>query len=139
MNEYKFSDLRIGLEESFNVTVDASKVDKFVDISGDINPLHINCDYAKEKGFDSRVVHGLLTSSFYSTLVGIYLPGEYSILQGIDIQFLKPVYIDDSLTITGKISYINEAYKQIEIKATIMNQDNIKVSKATIKAGVKDA
>lgn len=138
MNEYKFSDLTIGLEESFNVTLDSSKVDKFIDISGDINPLHVNCDYAKEKGFDDRVVHGLLTSSFYSTLVGVYLPGKYSILQGIDIQFSKPVYIDDTLTITGKISYINDAYKQIEIKATILNQDNIKVSKATIKVGVKD-
>ncbi len=138
MNEYKFSDLTIGREESFYVTLDSSKVDKFIDISGDINPLHVNCDYAKEKGFDDRVVHGLLTSSFYSTLVGVYLPGKYSILQGIDIQFSKPVYIDDTLTITGKISYINDAYKQIEIKATILNQDNIKVSKATIKVGVKD-
>lgn len=138
MNDYKFSDLRIGLEESFDVTIDSSKVDKFIDISGDINPLHVNCAYAKDKGFDARVVHGLLTSAFYSTLVGVYLPGKYSILQGIDIQFLKPVYIDDRLTITGKISYINDAYKQIEIKSTILNQDNIKVSKATIKVGVKD-
>ena len=46
------------------------------------------------------------------------------------------VYIDDILTITGKVSYINEAYKTIEIKAFITNQDNIKVSKAIIKAGV---
>jgi len=42
------------------------------------------------------------------------------------------------LTITGKVSYINEAYKQIEIKAIIINQDNEKVSKATIKVGVMD-
>lgn len=139
MNEYKFSDLKIGLEESFHVTLDSSKVDKFLDISGDINPLHVNCDYAKTKGFDARVVHGMLTSSFYSTLIGVYLPGKYSVLQGADIQFTKPVYIDDTLTIIGKISYINDAYKQIEIKATILNQDNIKVSKATIKVGVKDA
>jgi len=68
----------------------------------------------------------------------VYLPGKYCILQGIDIQFSKPVYIDDILTITGKVSYINEAYKQIEIKAIIINQDNEKVSKATIKVGVMD-
>ena len=80
----------------------------------------------------------MLTSSFFSTLVGVYLPGKYCLLQGIDIQFSKPVYIDDILTITGKVSYINEAYKQIEIKAIIINQDNEKVSKATIKVGVMD-
>ena len=139
MNKYSFSEIKIGLEESFSVTVDASKLDKFLDISNDINPLHVDSEYAKEKGFDDRVVYGLLTSSFYSTLVGVYLPGKYCILQGIDIQFSKPVYIDDTLTIAGKVSYINEAYKQIEIKATIVNQHGQKVSKATIKTGLMDA
>jgi 3-hydroxybutyryl-CoA dehydratase len=138
MNEYKFEDIKIGLLESFNTKINSSMMDKFLDISNDINPLHIDKDYAKTKGFPDRVVYGLLTSSFYSTLVGVYLPGKYCILQGIDIQFSKPVYIDDELKISGKVSYINEAYKQIEIKATIVNQENKKVSKATIKVGVMD-
>ena len=138
MNEYKFSDIEIGLRESFEVKIDASKMDKFLDISNDTNPLHADSNYAKKKGFPDRVVYGLLTSSFYSTLVGVYLPGKYCILQGIDIQFSKPVYIGDALKISGKVSYINEAYKQIEIKAFITNQNNEKVSKATIKTGVLD-
>ena len=138
MNEYKFSDIEIGLEESFEVKIDASKMDKFLDISNDINPLHVDSNYAKKKGFPGRVVYGLLPSSFYSTLVGVHLPGKHCILQGIDIQFSKPVYIGDALKISGKVSYINEAYKQIEIRAFITNQNNEKVSKATIKTGVLD-
>ena len=138
MNYYKLSDMEIGLEEFFEATIDEYKMDKFLEISNDINPLHLDRDYAKEKGFSNRVVYGLLTSSFYSTLVGVYLPGKYCILQGIDIQFSKPVYIDDTLKISGKVSYINEAYKRIEIKAIITNQDNKKVSKATIKVGLID-
>jgi len=138
MNEYKFFDILIGIEESFQVKVDASKMDKFLDISNDVNPLHIDSNYAKEKGFSNRVVYGLLTASFYSTLVGVYLPGKHCILQGIDIHFYKPVYVNDTLMVSGKVSYINEAYKQIEIKATITNEDNKKVSKATIKVGVMD-
>ncbi len=138
MNEYKFLDIKIGLKESFKIKIDDSKMDKFLDISNDINPLHIDSNYAKENGFLDRVVYGLLTSSFYSTLVGVYLPGKYCILQGVDIQFSKPVYIGDTLEISGKVTYINEAYKQIEIKANITNQNNEKVSKATIKVGVMD-
>ena len=136
MNEYKFSEIEIGFEESFVIAVDKSKMEKFLDISKDTNPLHNDTNYAKKMGFQDRVVYGLLTSSFYSTLVGVYIPGKYCILQGIDIQFSKPVYVGDVLKVSGKVSYINEAYKMIEIKAFIMNQDNIKVSKATIKAGV---
>ena len=138
MNSYKFVDINVGLEESFSVRVNSEKLDKFLKISGDINPLHTDAEYSKSKGFSDRVVYGMLTSSFFSTLVGVYLPGKYCILQGVDIQFSKPVYIDDILTITGKVSYINEAYKQLEIKAVIINQDNKKVSRATIKVGVMD-
>jgi len=138
MNSYKFVDINVGLEESFSVRVNSEKLDKFLKISGDINPLHTDAEYSKSKGFSDRIVYGMLTSSFFSTLVGVYLPGKYSILQGIDIQFYEPVFIDDILTITGKVSYINEAYKQLEIKAVIINQDNKKVSKATIKVGVMD-
>ena len=138
MNSYKFVDINLGLEESFSVRVNSEKLDKFLKISGDINPLHTDAEYSKSKGFSDRVVYGMLTSSFFSTLVGVYLPGKYCILQGVDIQFSQPVYIDDILTITGKVSYINEAYKQLEIKAVIINQDNKKVSKATIKVGVMD-
>ena len=136
MNSYKFEDISIGLEEHFSVKVDTDKLDKFLEISGDTNPLHTDSKYSKSKGFIDRVAYGMLTSSFYSTLVGVYLPGKYCILQGIDIQFLKPVYIGDTLKISGKVTYINESYKQIEIKAIVRNQDDKKVSKATIKAGV---
>ena len=138
MNSYKFDEIYVGLEESFKVKVDSQKLENFYQISGDLNPIHTNNNYAKSKGFLSRVVYGLLTSSFLSTLVGVYLPGKYCILHGIEIKFIKPVYIDDLLTINGKVTYINEAYKQIEVKATITNQDNKKVLKSKIKVGVMD-
>ncbi|MFC2074208.1 MaoC family dehydratase [Campylobacterota bacterium] len=138
MNIYTLSDIKEGMEESFEVTITEDMMSKFLQISSDTNPLHIDAEYAKEKGFKDRVVYGLLTSSFYSTLAGVYLPGKYCILQGLDIQFSKPVFIGDTLTISGKVSYINEAYKQIEIKATVKNQESKKVSKATITTGLMD-
>lgn len=138
MNKYKFSDLYVGLEQSFKIALDQEKMNKFLEISGDINPLHTDKTYAQEKGFSSQVVYGLLTASFYSTLVGVHLPGKFCLLQAIDIQFSNPVYINDNLTVHGKVSYLNEAYKQVEIKATIINQAGKKVSKATIKVGVTD-
>jgi 3-hydroxybutyryl-CoA dehydratase len=138
MNTYRFTELYKGLEATFVVTVSKAMMDKFLEISGDINPLHVDERYANEKGFKGRVVYGLLTSTFYSTLVGVYLPGKFCILQGVDIQFSKPVFVGDELTIVGKIHYINDAYRQLEIKATIINQENIKVSTALIKTGLLD-
>jgi len=138
MNAYKFDEIYVGLTHSFKSSISPSAMDKFLEISNDTNPLHIDQEYAVEKGFDGKVVYGLLTSTFYSTLVGVHLPGKYCILQGINIQYSKPVYVGDQLTISGKVHYINEAYKQIEIKAMITNQYDEKVSIAMIKAGVMD-
>jgi len=138
MNSYRFSELKVGIKESFTIELDMLKLLQFQKISGDCNPLHTDDLYAHKKGFESRVAHGMLTSSFYSTFVGVYLPGKYSLLQGIDIGFIKPVYIGDSLTVSGEIAYINYAYRQIEIKAIIKNQKGEKISRAKIKVGVVD-
>lgn len=138
MNHYKFSEISVGLEAGFSREITEAMFDQFLALSGDNNPLHVDSSYAQSKGFKDRVAYGLLSASFYSTLVGVHLPGKYCILQGIDLLFSKPVFIGDSLTISGKVSYINEAYQQLEIKAQIVNQSGQKVSKAKIRVGVLD-
>ena len=135
MNVYGFDDVGIGLAAEFSATVTDEMMQLFLKVSGDLNPLHVDAEYALKKGFTSRVVYGLLTSSLYSTLVGVYLPGKYCLLQGIDISFQHPVYIEDVLNVRGEVSYINEAYKMIEIKASIRNNAGKKVSRAKIKVG----
>jgi 3-hydroxybutyryl-CoA dehydratase len=111
-------------------------MDYFLKISGDNNPLHTDRSYAQNNGFFDRVVYGMLTASFYSTLVGVYLPGKYCILHSMDIQFSKPVFVGDELVISGVVASINQTFQQLEIKASIHNQDAIKVSRAKIKVGV---
>ena len=135
MNEYLFSQLNVGIKHSFEAEVDKDKMQKFLEISGDNNPMHIDHIFAKSNGMKDRIVYGLLTSSFYSTLVGMYLPGKYSILHSIKINFSKPVYINELLNVYGEIVFINKAYKQIEMKAYIKN-DKEKISKAIIKIGL---
>ena len=110
MKYYDFEDLYIGLKEEFEVVLTDDKMQKFKDISGDENPLHTNEELALKKGMLGKVVYGMLTSSFYSTLVGVHLPGEKCLLQGIDIIFKKPVYLNEKLKVVGEIKYINEVY-----------------------------
>jgi 3-hydroxybutyryl-CoA dehydratase len=136
MQHYLFSDITIGLSHSFEVEIDEARMQKFLEISGDNNPMHIDLDYAESKGMPGRVVYGLLTSSFYSTLVGVYLPGKYALLHSIDVQFSKPVFINDKLTVIGEVTSINEVFRQIDVKAYILNQNGEKISRAKIKIGL---
>lgn len=78
----------------------------------------------------------MLTSSLYSCLGGVYIPGENCLLQSVHADFISPVFIGDTLTVHGMIKEKYDSVKQIVIKAEIHNQDGKKVSKAIIKAGV---
>ena len=98
--------------------------------------MHTDADYAKENGFKDALVYGLLTTSFYSTLAGVYLPGKHCLLQEVSAQFAKPVFVGDALTVSGKVAEVQETFRRIVIKARIVNQDGVTVNRATITAGV---
>lgn len=93
-------------------------------------------EYAAGRGFPGRVVYGMLGASFFSTLAGVYLPGEHCLLHSVESKFAKPIFIGDTLTITGKVDEVNDVFGEITIKATITNQDGKKVTRGVIKAGV---
>jgi len=135
MMEYRFEDLTLGLKHSFEAVFTDEMAQEFARISGDINPLHVDRDYALSAGFASPVIFGLMTSSLYSTLVGVYLPGKYALLQGVDIDFNSPVFAGEKLFVQGEIVFLSEAYKRLEVKASIRKEDRKLVSKAVIRAG----
>ncbi len=138
MNEYRITDLSAGQQESFTVTVTEDMMAKFREITGDINPLHVSDDFAKEKGFPQRVAYGMLTASLISTLGGVYLPGKYCLIQGVEVRFAKPVFIGDVLEVTGEAVKVDRDLRYLEIKVTIRNQRNEKVLRGLLKAGVMD-
>ncbi len=136
MNTYTYEELNEGMKESFQVTVTEEMQQLFCKMSGDENPLHRSSEYAKAKGYEDRVVYGMLTSSFLSALAGMYLPGERSLIHSVEIKYQKPVYIGDVLTIEGEIDEKNDTYELIKIKAVIRNQKGEKVVKARMQVGV---
>ena len=136
MNNYTYDEIYIGLEESFLTEINSEKMDFFLKLSGDNNPLHMDNDFAINKGFDGRVVYGMAVASLYSTLVGVYLPGERCLLQSVNSDFMRPVYIGDKLQVTGKVVEKHDTTKRVIIKAEIRNQDGKKVSKARIEVGL---
>lgn len=140
MNEYKFSDIEIGTKESFRATVTTEMEDKFREITGDLNPLHYNDNFANEISngkYNTHVCFGMLTASFYSTMAGMYLPGKYSLIHSLeDLSFTTPVFAGDELTVSGEVIDKIDALKLIILKLTIKNQNNKTVSKAKMKVVV---
>lgn len=135
MNHYTLAEMVPGLSEEFTVTVTAEMMDQFKAITGDVSPIHIDADYAKDRGFPGRVVYGMLGASFFSTLAGVYLPGEHCLLHGVECKFAKPIFIGDTLTIKGTVERVSEIGSEAEIKAVITNQDGKRVTRGIIRPG----
>lgn len=139
MNEFTFADINLGQEEKFSYIVTQEKQDLFTQLSGDINPMHINAEYAAKNLSNSSggvLVYGMLTASLFSTLAGVYLPGKYCLLQHVETTFIKPVSIGDTITISGKVIDKDDTFKRIKMKVYITNQNNEKVCRGVIVAGV---
>lgn len=138
MNEYTYDEIGQGHKESFSVTVTEEMMESFCRMTGDVNPLHNDADYAKSLGHPDRVVYGMLTASLLSTLAGVYLPGKRSLIQEVKIKFAKPVYIGDTITVEGVVEEKHDVYSLLVLKVTMRNQTGEKVCRATMQVGVSD-
>ena len=136
MNDFSYDDLAVGQTATFSRTVTGEMMEAFRRLSGDENPLHNDAEFAVERCFSGRVVYGMLTASLYSALAGVYLPGKRCLLQSVYTDFLHPVFVGETLTITGKIVEKHDSVQQVIIKATIRNTEGKRVSRAKIEAGV---
>ena len=139
MNEYTYEQIAEGHTESFQVTLTEEMMEQFLRITGDVNPLHRDAAYARTRHYADKVVYGMLTSSFYSTLAGVYLPGKYSLIHSVESKFLRPVYVGDTLTVSGVVKEKEEACRMLIVKLLITDQSGEKVSKGTMQIKMLDS
>lgn len=136
MNHYTFDEIEEGMEVSFKYHINEDKMSKFLEITGDENPLHTDINYAKKAGYSEKVVYGMLTSSILSTLAGMYLPGEHSLIHTVEINYVKPVFISKCpLTVKAKVIKKDERFEVITLKYSIIDKSLEKVSRGTMKIG----
>lgn len=89
-------------------------------------------------GYSNTLVYGMCTASFYSTLVGVYLPGERCLFHSAQVEWPRPVYVGDTLTVTGTVKEVDTAFSRVTLKAEIRNQHGDKVSRAKLIVGIRE-
>ncbi|KTC66266.1 bifunctional enoyl-CoA hydratase/phosphate acetyltransferase (plasmid) [Legionella adelaidensis] len=95
-----FDELTLGQQASLNKTLKQEDISLFAAMSGDVNPAHMDPEFAKSDIFRGIVGHGMWSGSLISALLGTILPGPGTIYLEQDIKFRKPVRIGDTITIT---------------------------------------
>lgn len=131
--KYYIEDIEVGQKVKFFKTFHQEDVEKFSEISGDNNPVHLDTNYASKTIFKKRVVHGFLTASLISAAIGIKLPGPGSIYLNQSLKFLAPVFPDEEVIVELTIKNINLEKRRVIIDTTcICNNKEVLVGEAEI-------
>jgi len=123
--DLKFDDIQIGEKTSFEKKITHEMLETFAKLSGDFNPLHMDEMYAKKTKFGKRVCHGMLLSSLFSQLVGMFLPGKNSLYFSQSLNFQSPCFIDDEVIVQGEVIEKSISLQMITIKTQITNQNGL--------------
>jgi len=109
-------------ERTHTITEDDLKM--FAAVSGDHNPLHLDATFAATTPFKQQIAHGMYSGALISAAFAMGLPGPGTIYMGQNIQFKRPIFIGD--TITVKLSVKEKLGKKNEVifDTTITNQNN---------------
>ncbi|MGP1684461.1 MAG: SDR family NAD(P)-dependent oxidoreductase, partial [Giesbergeria sp.] len=118
-----FEKILIGETHALIKIITESDVRKFVEMTGDDNPLHVNRAYAETTAFKDIVVHGMLGASFISTVIGTKLPGAGALWVSQNMEFLLPVRLGDELTISCTVVKKYERERMLELDTRIVNQN----------------
>ena len=117
-----FDAIQIGDHRSLVRTIGEADVRRFVELTGDDNPLHVDPAFAEATAFKDVVVHGMLGASFLSTVIGTQLPGPGALWVSQSFEFLLPVRLGDELTVSCTVLRKHERERLLELETLIVNQ-----------------
>ena len=116
-------ELSVGETAEFAKTISETDIYLYAGITGDMNPAHINEEFASNTAFKGRIAHGMLSAGFISAILGNQLPGPGTIYLKQELKFTSPVYMGDTITARVEVSEVLIEKKKVKLKTTCVNQD----------------
>jgi len=114
--DFEFDDLVQGASWRQEYAISADMYSSFVDLFGDRSPLHVDDSVAVACGFRERLMYGAMLNGFISNFVGMHFPGKRTLELGVDINFVTPFYVNDSLVLEAKVK------DRLEIRKVVLLQ-----------------
>src|SRR5215471_990015 len=128
LHGYYLEDLAPGMTALYAKTVTDADVVLFAGISGDVNPVHLNQEFADRTMFRGRIAHGMLTASFISTVIGTKLPGPGCIYVSQNLKFRAPVRIGDTVRTRVTVTSLDPQSRRVAFETTCSVGDTVVIS-----------
>jgi 3-hydroxybutyryl-CoA dehydratase len=115
----------MGMRETISKTVENADVIGFAELSGDHNPIHLSEHFARKTRFGQRIVHGLYTASLISGVIGMRLPGPGAVYVSQTLNFLGPVKIGDTVSVTVEVVELTPKGRRVRLNCECRVQDEL--------------
>ena len=119
-----FDEMKIGDSAGIKRVLTKEDIQLFAIMSGDVNPAHLDEEYAKSDLFHKIIAHGMWGGSLVSTVLGTQLPGPGCLYLGQTFRFRRPVTIGDEVTVTVTVVEKDEEKKRVKFDCQCTNQHN---------------
>ncbi|MFV0389538.1 MAG: MaoC family dehydratase [Pyrinomonadaceae bacterium] len=114
--------IEIGSTFTRSTKITDEVVKGFAKISGDYNPLHLDEDFAKATQFGKRIAHGMISGALISAVLGDEMKDLNVIYLSQTMKFLKPVFIDDTVTVTATVTEVRDDKPIATVETICTNQ-----------------
>jgi phosphate acetyltransferase/phosphate butyryltransferase len=118
-----FDELKVGDSASLVRTLTRADIELFAVMSGDVNPAHLDEEYARSDQFHKVIAHGMWSGALISTVLGTQLPGPGTIYLGQSLRFLHPVGLGDTVTVTLTVAQLDPDQHRVTLDCAVTNQD----------------
>lgn len=122
LSNFTFDELEVGQTAQFSETLEERHLILFAAVSGDVNPVHLDEEFAQGTQFKGRIAHGMWSASLISAAIATQMPGPGSIYLGQNLSFKRPVKLGDTLTVNLTINEKIDRKKQVVIDCIVKNQ-----------------
>jgi phosphate acetyltransferase/phosphate butyryltransferase len=126
-----FAEIQIGDTASLTRTLTREDIQLFAVMSGDVNPAHLDEEYARSDMFRKIIAHGMWGGSLISTVLGTMLPGPGTIYLGQTLRFKRPVALWDTITVSVMAASTDEEKHRITFDCRCVNQNDEEVISGT--------
>jgi 3-hydroxybutyryl-CoA dehydratase len=132
VRSHTIGELTVGDAATFRKTISESDVYLFAGITGDLNPVHVDAEFAKTTPFGARVAHGPLTFSLCAGLLGTELPGVGTVAVTNEVAYEAPVYIGDTIEVKVEVASLDMERNRATMAVTWHNQSGTQVASGSM-------
>ena len=118
----KIDEMQVGMSAELARTVTSEEIVRFAEVTGDMNPVHLDEEAARRSPFKERIAHGMLSAGYVSAALGMKLPGPGAIYLSQSLRFTRPVKIGDTITARVEVVEVIAAKKRVRLSTVCRNQ-----------------